>query len=198
MVKVMNTTLAKKDGRGFTIVELLIVIVIIGILATLVIVTFAGAQRKARNTKTIANVRAYYNMIEAYYASNGHYPATPNEGQGTVTMVCLGLGYENGSCGIITGTQVYESEEFMDEIKSTLGGGTSNQTINDVAGAVGDESFIGAAYGVDVWLHGGTGRTIQWFLEGEDQECSLPKSYRYNTSNGNTACEIGLEPYPLP
>src|ERR1044072_8682606 len=64
----------KRKQKGFTIVELLIVIVVIGILATLVIVTFTGIQQKARNTKRQTDINAIQSHVEAYYAQNGYYP----------------------------------------------------------------------------------------------------------------------------
>jgi len=64
----------KKRQSGFTIVELLIVIVIIGILATLVIVTFSGIQQKARDTKRKTDINALDSHVEAYYANSGNYP----------------------------------------------------------------------------------------------------------------------------
>ena len=63
-----------KKQKGFTIVELLIVIVIIGILATLVIVTFSGIQQKARDSQRKTDINAVQSHVEAYYASNGFYP----------------------------------------------------------------------------------------------------------------------------
>lgn len=60
--------------KGFTIVELLIVIVVIGILATLVIVTFAGIQQRARDTQRQTDVNAIQGHVEAYYAQTGTYP----------------------------------------------------------------------------------------------------------------------------
>ena len=63
-----------KDQKGFTIVELLIVIVVIGILATLVIVTFTGIQQKARDTKRQTDINAINSHVEAYYAQHGNYP----------------------------------------------------------------------------------------------------------------------------
>lgn len=64
----------KKRQSGFTIVELLIVIVIIGILATLVIVTFSGIQQKARDTARKTDINALDSHIEAFYANSGNYP----------------------------------------------------------------------------------------------------------------------------
>jgi len=61
----------KNRQSGFTIVELLIVIVVIGILAALVITTYSGIQQKARDTKRQTDIRAQYSMLEAYYAQNG-------------------------------------------------------------------------------------------------------------------------------
>lgn len=62
------------NQKGFTIVELLIVIVVIGILAALVITTFTGIQQKARNTERTTDIKALHGQIEAYYAQNGFYP----------------------------------------------------------------------------------------------------------------------------
>jgi type II secretion system protein G len=66
------------NQRGFTIVELLIVIVVIGILAALVITTFTGIQQKARNTERNTDIKALHGQVEAYYAQNGKYPTLAN------------------------------------------------------------------------------------------------------------------------
>lgn len=64
----------KQRQSGFTIVELLIVIVIIGILATLVIVTFSGVQQRARDAERKTDINAIAGQLEAVYAKNGAYP----------------------------------------------------------------------------------------------------------------------------
>src|SRR3989344_151464 len=68
----------KHKQQGFTIVELLIVIVVIGILATLVITTFTGIQQKARNTKRQTDINTLHSQVEAYYAQKGRYPTLTN------------------------------------------------------------------------------------------------------------------------
>ncbi len=65
----------KQKSKGFTIVELLIVIVVIAILATLVIVTFTGIQQRARDSKRQTDVNALDAHLEAFYADNGYYPS---------------------------------------------------------------------------------------------------------------------------
>ena len=64
----------KKQSKGFTIVELLIVIVVIGILALLVITTYSGIQAKARNTKRQTDLKSLQTKLEAFYNDNGYYP----------------------------------------------------------------------------------------------------------------------------
>lgn len=68
----------KKKQEGFTIVELLIVIVVIGILAALVITTFTGIQQQARNTERETDIKAIHGQLEAYYAQEGFYPTLGN------------------------------------------------------------------------------------------------------------------------
>ncbi len=65
----------KKKQSGFTIVELLIVIVVIGILALLVVNTFSGIQKKARDSERQTDINALHGQLEAYYAQNAKYPS---------------------------------------------------------------------------------------------------------------------------
>jgi prepilin-type N-terminal cleavage/methylation domain-containing protein len=65
-------------NRGFTIVELLIVIVVIGILALLVITTYSGIQAKARNSKRQTDIQAVQTQLEAFFSENGYYPSYAN------------------------------------------------------------------------------------------------------------------------
>ena len=64
----------KNNQKGFTIVELLIVIVVIGILAALVINTFTGVQKRARDSERQTDIKAVASQLEKYYADNTTYP----------------------------------------------------------------------------------------------------------------------------
>lgn len=66
--------LKKTSEKGFTIVELLIVIVVIGILAALVLNTFSGVQRRARDTERQTDVNSLATQLEVYYNDAGGYP----------------------------------------------------------------------------------------------------------------------------
>lgn len=68
-------SIKKTVKRGFTIVELLIVIVVIGILATIVIVTYQGVQNKANTTKNQTNAKEVKDKAEAYNSLETEYPA---------------------------------------------------------------------------------------------------------------------------
>jgi prepilin-type N-terminal cleavage/methylation domain-containing protein len=63
-----------KNKKGFTIVELLIVIVVIGILATFVIIAYGGIQEKTRNVKRANDINAIQAALEGYHQANGYYP----------------------------------------------------------------------------------------------------------------------------
>jgi len=71
----MSKTLNKLQ-RGFTIIELLIVIAIIAILAGLVLNNFQGAQAKARDTQRITRINAVHSKLEEFYNEGNGYPAS--------------------------------------------------------------------------------------------------------------------------
>lgn len=65
----------KRKQSGFTIVELLIVIVVIGILAAIVITTFTGVQKKGRDADRKSDINAIDSQVEVYFAENAKYPS---------------------------------------------------------------------------------------------------------------------------
>jgi len=69
----MSST-ASRNRYGFTIVELLIVIVVIAILAAISVVAYSGIQQRARNAQRIQDVKTIAKAIELYYAENGILP----------------------------------------------------------------------------------------------------------------------------
>ena len=66
----------KTNRRGFTIVELLIVIVVIAILAAITIVAYNGLQGRARDAQRHEDIKTIAKALELYYADNGRYPSS--------------------------------------------------------------------------------------------------------------------------
>lgn len=64
--------------KGFTIVELLIVIVVIAILATISIVAYTGIQDRARTSSAQTAASNSIKKIELYYVDYGSYPSAPS------------------------------------------------------------------------------------------------------------------------
>jgi prepilin-type N-terminal cleavage/methylation domain-containing protein len=72
----------RKKIDGFTIVELLIVIVIVGILASITVAAYSGVQGKSRDTQRNANIKSVSKALEAFYTLNGYYPPFSQPGIG--------------------------------------------------------------------------------------------------------------------
>lgn len=64
--------------NGFTIIELLVVVIIVGILATLVATTYGGVQAKNRNSDREASLDKLQAQLETYYAQYSKYPTLAN------------------------------------------------------------------------------------------------------------------------
>ena len=69
-------TLKKINSReGFTLIEMLVVIGIIGVLASLVLVGLGPARESSRDARRISNLNQIRNLLEVYYLKNNGYPA---------------------------------------------------------------------------------------------------------------------------
>ncbi len=97
----MQKLLKKQDG--FTLLELLIVIVIIGILAVLIIPNLASGPARARDAQRKSDLRNVKTALETYYNDNNSYP-TANPGGGSAAScviagnsTCIGAALSSGT-----------------------------------------------------------------------------------------------------
>lgn len=61
--------------RGFTLVEILIVVSIIGLLASIVLVGLGSFRARGRDARRVADLREIQNALELYYGKNISYPS---------------------------------------------------------------------------------------------------------------------------
>ena len=67
----------KKTKRGFTLIELMVVIIILGILAAAVVPQFKGKTKQAQIAATQADIEGHISMaLDMYETDNGFYPTT--------------------------------------------------------------------------------------------------------------------------
>jgi general secretion pathway protein G len=74
-MRLQSNSSGRTNQRGFTIVELLIVIVVIAILAAITIVAYNGVQVRARDSQRRSDVTAIKKALELYYIDNGKFPS---------------------------------------------------------------------------------------------------------------------------
>lgn len=64
-----------KDSSGFSFVEILIMVVLIGVLVTIVIFDYSGAKARSRNDSRTAVVKTLRDYVEIFYSQNTYYPS---------------------------------------------------------------------------------------------------------------------------
>ena len=74
-----------KRTKGFTLVELVVVIAILGILAGIAIPRFMEATKSARGSKIVADMRTIESAVNIYYVKYGAYPSEEQTGNGPNT-----------------------------------------------------------------------------------------------------------------
>jgi len=99
-----------RQQQGFTIVELLIVVVVIAILAAITVVAYNGIQNRANNTRVMSDIRQALTLIEAYNAEKGSYPST-----GGLSQV-----YTDSNCHLTVDSDGYQGAQWIPDILSPL------------------------------------------------------------------------------
>lgn len=71
-----SISLIKRPHRGFTLMEVMVVIVILGVLASFVVPNLLGNKEKADRQKVVTDIIALENGLEMYKLDNGTFPTT--------------------------------------------------------------------------------------------------------------------------
>ncbi len=66
----------RKNQQGFTLIEIMVVIIILGLLAGLVLPKFLGQEEKAKREVAKTQIRSLESALDAYKLDNGFYPST--------------------------------------------------------------------------------------------------------------------------
>ena len=64
----------KDKKSAFTLVELLVIIIVIGVLSTFVVIAIGSSQVKARDSRRVSDLRQIQIGLEMFFAEEGHYP----------------------------------------------------------------------------------------------------------------------------
>ena len=79
-----------RNQRGFTLIELMVVIVILGVLAGLIIPRIMGRPEEARRMKARVQIESIETALKLYKLDNGSYPSTEQGLQALVEAPTIG------------------------------------------------------------------------------------------------------------
>jgi len=174
---------------GFTIVELLIVVVVIAILASITIVSYNGITKRAENALTLSLVKEWQTKLGIYNVERGSFP------DGTYEYSCL-----------TTADALSESTPFSDGQCMTAGvwGASADDTmmtdIKDTVGSVPSGLYRtpmildSAAHRGLLYLSRNGGHGITFVLNGPSDECEI--GTLYYEQNSKLVCRLVLDGAP--
>lgn len=173
-----------KSRSGFTIVELLIVIVVIAILAAISIVAYNGIQERARNSQTTSAVSAYIKAINFYEIDEGQHPPVTS---------CLGVGYECDTGGYTEnggGLNTIHLAPYFD--------GSVPTPATNLAEYSASREIGGALYAWNSTLYGGAGKGGIGLYHQGNGDCPTIGGLTYRSSTGysdgsGTFCRYAID-----
>ena len=164
-----------KKAQGFTIVELLIVIVVIAILAAISIAAYTNIQQRARNTQVISGVNTYYKAFLQYAAIHSAYPTG---------MGCLGANYPSDQCWVgESGNRSVNSS--LDAALAEFIGSKPTLATSLFPIGIGNNMRSGATYDPP-------SQRIIWYLQGVNRPCGISGAAGGNEGGVVTQCWITL------
>lgn len=131
----------KLNRKGFTLIEILVVVAIIGILAGVVLVGLRGTGPQARDSRRAADLKQVQNGLELYYNKNNRYPAAADWTALKTALTAGNLGIRNIPQDP-TNNATYRYEYYTDAngttylLKATLEEAGSKLTQGDIDGSV--------------------------------------------------------------
>lgn len=102
----------KKYSNGFSLIELLVVISIIGVLSAVLMVNFVGTRERSRDAQKIQNLNSLKNALRLYYNDNQRYPTNAE---------LRGVGFSGYMANIGDTSFVYTQPNGTDSFKITIG-----------------------------------------------------------------------------
>lgn len=160
----------KLISKGFTLVELLVVISIIGLMSATVLAALNSARDKAQHAATLALMRQYLNAVAFAYDANGEYPDP-----GNINWYCIGDYSDNAGCGhtFPSGSWAYtENVSLQNALSPHIPG---LPVIPDFS-----TNVSGNTYYFRSPMYHCTGRTpggicvtatLEWYMKGEGKKC---------------------------
>ncbi|MFZ4437458.1 MAG: type II secretion system major pseudopilin GspG [Syntrophales bacterium] len=85
----------RRNEKGFTLIELMVVIVILGILAGLIVPRIMGRPDEARRAKARIQIESIETALKLYKLDNGNYPTTEQGLQALVETPATGTPLKN-------------------------------------------------------------------------------------------------------
>jgi prepilin-type N-terminal cleavage/methylation domain-containing protein len=179
-----------KRGNGFTIVELLIVIVVIAILAAITIVAYNGIQQRANNSARISNASNAVKLISVYITAYGKYPSS-----GAYIDSCIGNGFasNNTQCWDLTDGSPTARDATLNDTELVKVGSLPKNTTPPVQ--ISAWQALGPVYSYDParTVNGvASPLLVRYFLDGANQECNL--SNIVTTANGTAYTSVVTSP----
>jgi len=103
------------NNKGFTLVELLVVISIVGVLSSIVLISITETRKKANDAKRMHDMEQIQKALSIYYNDNGRYPSISGDS-------CCD-GWDQGPCGTDPFIGTLETSGLLSEVpKDPLGG----------------------------------------------------------------------------
>lgn len=169
----------RKSTSGFTIVELITIIVVVGILATIVIVAYNGSRSRAQNVERINELKAWQKAFVQYKGTNnGIYPDVADGGY------CLGTGFPDQKCRDYT-----QAVNFYTEADSA--------TLMDIL-----KTYDPPLSGSRIPVNGTVGPYVEYYsdvihltavLNGGPSDCPGGTFYVWGDGAGRILCRVALE-----
>ncbi len=101
----------KKQHQGFTLIEILIVVAIIAILASVVLVGLGPTQQQGRDARRLSDLREVQTALELYYNQNGSYPSASDWTSLTTALTGAGIGVTQVPNDPTSGKTYYYAQE---------------------------------------------------------------------------------------